>query len=239
MSTEIQQYEPRSEMSQWAEDAHQIAGMASKLVSTSFVPASYNGKAAEATAAILTGQEIGLKPMASLRSIVVIQGTPALTAQAIRGLVQSRGHDVWVEESTSQRAIVKGRRKGSDQVQTSTWDMQRATQLGVVNKDNWKKQPTAMLVARATSEVCRLIAADVLMGLAYSQEELSDEVAPDAAPEKKPATRKIARQPLPREDEPEIPDPEVVEEATGEVVPAGINTPGRANWDDVDPEHLV
>jgi hypothetical protein len=191
--SELEKYD--TEMSRWAKDAHEISVMASKLVTTSFVPASFNGKPAEATAAILTGLEVGLKPMAALRSIVVIQGTPALTAQALRGLVQSRGHRIWVEESTSQRAIVKGIRKGDEQVQTSTWDVARATALGLMNKPNYKNQAQAMFVARATSEMCRLIASDAILGLAYTVEELTDDSSVDEVPEKRPS-RKVQRKPL-------------------------------------------
>ena len=183
--TEIQEYQGHSEMSemaQWAEDAGNISRMAQSLVQTSFVPQSMRGKPAEATAAILTGIEVGLKPMSALRSIDVIQGTPALRAVSLRALVQSRGHEVWVEESTKTRAVVRGRRKGSEVTQESVWTTDRARDLGLLGKDNWKKQPQAMLVARATSELCRLVAADVILGLPYSIEELSDEAPVEDAP---------------------------------------------------------
>jgi hypothetical protein len=171
---------------------------AKSLVKTSFVPASYQGKPEEAAAAIVTGLGMGLDPLAALRSMDVIQGTPAFRALTIRAIVQSHGHEIWVEESTSHRAIVKGRRKGSDKVETSTWDMTRAQGLNLANKPNWKNQPGVMLVARATSEVGRLIAADALLGMAYSIEELEDGVVPQTEPEtpaKPRATRTAARKP--------------------------------------------
>ncbi|GAA4762346.1 hypothetical protein [Microbacterium gilvum] len=175
--------------------AYQAAQM---LVSTSFVPQSYSGKATEAAAAIVTGQGLGLDPLASLRSMDVIQGTPAFRAITIRAIVQAHGHDIWVEESTSHRAIVKGRRKGTDKVETSTWDMDRARGLNLLGKSNWKNQPGAMLVARATAEVGRLIAADALLGMAYSIEELEDGATPrpeeQVAPKPR-ATRTAAREP--------------------------------------------
>lgn len=194
--------------------AYQAATM---LVGTSFVPASYNGKPTEAAAAIVTGQGLGLDPLASLRSMDVIQGTPAFRAITIRAVVQSHGHEIWVEESTQQRAIVKGRRRGDANVVTSSWDMDRARRLNLTGKTNWKAQPEAMLVARATAEVGRLIAADALLGMAYSIEELEDGVVPEAAPaaEAKPrgtrtVSRKRAIEPAPTAD-PE-PEAEVVSE---------------------------
>lgn len=218
-SGELQQFEPDSALIRWARDAREAHTIALSLVKTSFVPQSMRNKPEEAAAAILTGAEIGLTPMAALRSIDVIQGTPAMRAHALRGLVQSRGHEVWVEESNSNRAVVCGRRKGESQVQQSIWTLDRARALTLLVKDNWKKQPQAMLVARATSELCRLIASDVLLGLPYSIEELSDDQIPEAAPvvvRKRTAQRAQAPQVEPPSlDEPAVeldPDP-IVEDS--------------------------
>lgn len=165
---------------EWANAARQAGLIAQSLSGTSFVPGSLRGKPAEITAAILAGLELGLQPMATLRSMDVIQGTPALRAHAMRGLVQSRGHDIELLESTPQRCVMRGRRKGSDAWQTVTWTIERAAQLGLTSKDQWKKQPGTMLIARATGELCRLIASDVLYAMPYASEELVT-TASDAA----------------------------------------------------------
>lgn len=165
--------------------------IASRLVTTSFVPQSYQNRPQEAAAAIVAGQGVGLGPMEALRSIDIIQGTPAMRAITLRALVVSHGHEIWVEESTPTRAVVCGRRAGSDKVQRSEWDLDRARALGLLNKDNWKKQPSAMLIARATSELARLIAPDALLGIPYSTEELQDL---DERPVSAGATVRPARQ---------------------------------------------
>lgn len=189
----------------WAESAVAANNIAQSLARTSFVPKAFQGKPDEVTAAILAGQEMGLSPMAALRSMHVIQGVAALSAIALRGLVQSKGHEIWTEESTATRAIVCGRRKGSDQVERVLWSMDRATKAGFPAKNpNYKSQPQNMLLARATSECVRLVAADALMGMPYSSEELSDETA-----EAKPATRKVSR----KKAEPAPPEPELTEPA--------------------------
>lgn len=186
-----------STLGQWAMDAQQAHQVAQALAKTTFVPKHYQGKPAEITACVLAGQELGIEPMAALRSIAIIQGTPALTAVALRALVQGQGHEVWISESTATKAVAHGRRKGSDVEHKSTWTIDRAKALGLTGRDNWTKQPEAMLVARATSEVCRLVAADAVLGLAYSVEELSD-----SAPARRTSTR-AKRAPL------EVPAPEL------------------------------
>lgn len=177
-------------LEEWATAARSAATIAAQIATTSFVPqtlvvrptgrdpeeidAAHRATVHNISAAILTGYELGMQPMAACRSIDVIQGTPAMRAIALRALVTSRGHDIWVEEQTETRAIVCGQRANSDKVQRSVWTMDRARGLGLVGKDNWRKQPAAMLVARATAECARWVAPDVMLGIPYVTEELQD-----------------------------------------------------------------
>jgi len=162
----------------WAYQASQANRIAQSLAKTSFVPATMKGKPDDITAAILAGHELGLQPMAALRSMDIISGTPALRAHAMRALVQSRGHEIVLVESTDTRCRMKGRRKESDEWQQVLWTVDRAKRLGLSGKDQWMKQPQSMLIARATAEICRLVAADVLFAMPYAAEELSDDLAP-------------------------------------------------------------
>lgn len=172
-----------SPLVQWAYEAQQANLIAKSLAQTSFVPASLRGKPQDITAAILAGQELGLQPMATLRSLDVIQGTPALRAHAMRGLVQSKGHKIQILESTDRICRMRGRRvdEGDDDWQPAEWTIEQAQQLGLLSKDQWKKQPKSMLVARCTGVICRLVAADVLYAMPYASEELGDDGI-DAAP---------------------------------------------------------
>jgi hypothetical protein len=162
-------------LAEWAMAAEAAFRVADKIAHTSFVPKAYFGKPMEVTAAILAGDEVGLSPMASLRAFDNIQGIPAPKAITLRAIAQSFGHDVEIEEATETRAVVAGRRKGSDKWQRSIWDLDRARKLGLLKKDQWQNQPGAMLVARATSEASRWVASDAIMGMPYSAEELRDQ----------------------------------------------------------------
>lgn len=166
----------------WAQEARQAAQVAQSIAKTSFAGA-LRGKPEEVTAVILAGHELGLKPMAALKSIDVIQGSPALRAHAMRALVLSAGHEIELVESTDDHCVMRGRRKGSENWQTVEWTTDRAQQLGLLGKDQWKRQRKTMLIARATGELCRLIAADVLHGMPYAAEEIDGfahaEIVPD------------------------------------------------------------
>lgn len=198
----ITDYQTRAvqRLTDWVQSADAAFAVAERLVRSSFVPAVFQGKPIEATAAILAGSEVGLSPMAALRAFDVIQGQAAARAITLRAIVQSHGHEVVLRESTATRAIVEARRRGSSEWQRSVWTIDRARELQLVGKDNWKKQPGAMLVARATAEVCRLVASDAILGIGYTIEELADgasgepsawvEPAPEAS---RPKTRVMAR----------------------------------------------
>lgn len=213
------------QLATWAQAADAAYRLAGTLCSTSFAPAAYRGKQEEATAAILAGAEVGLSPMASLRAFDNIQGTPAPKAITLRAIVQGQGHEVKVLESTAQQAVVAGRRKGDTDWQTSTWTLDRARDMGLLSKDQWKKQPAAMLIARATAEVCRWIAADALMGMPYTVEEYGDQ---GATADHRPAPRVVTAaeilgtdQPA---DDPADEPPITADEALDEIAQAATQT---------------
>lgn len=176
---ELVHYQPQgrsvSTLREWAEAARLAHVVAQSLVKTSFVPKEYRGKPDEATAAILAGDELGFSPIASINAFDVIEGRAAPKALTLRAVVQSRGHEVEEVESTAQRCVMRGRRAGAEKWQTVTWTIERARKLNLANKKNWREQPENMLIARATSQICRLIGADAILGIPYSAEELQDQ----------------------------------------------------------------
>lgn len=244
--TEIQQYQPHTEVAlanvqdiavqrlgEWAQSAQAAYSVAERLVQTSFVPEGFRNKPHEATAAILSGLEVGLSPMAALRSFDVIQGTAAPRAITLRAILQSRGHEIEVVESTNTRCKMRGRRKGATDWQSVLWTIERAQQLGVTNKANWKNQPAAMLVARATSELSRLVAADAILGIGYSSEEIADggdvERGVATVEPAQTGTRKMSRATKPVEPEPTA-EPETAEAEAEIVTPS---SPGSITDDQI------
>lgn len=176
--------------------------LAKTLSNTEFVPSALRNKPAAVLAAILTGREIGVGPMASLAKIHVIEGRPALSAEMMRAIVLSHGHEIWFDDANTTRVTICGRRSGSERVTTVTWTMDDAKRAGLDAKQNWRRYPRAQLEARATSELCRMVFADVLGGISYSREELDDGIIdiepaddPEPGDEAKPITRKA---PAPR-----------------------------------------
>jgi hypothetical protein len=188
----------------WAAVLPAVGDLAGKVAQTEFVPDAMRGKPAVVAAAILYGRELGLEPMTSLRSVNIIKGRPALTAEAMRAMVLAAGHDIRFQEMTSARCVIVGRRKGQDDTTTVTFTMDDAKKMGVGGGQQYARMPRQMLAARATSELCRLIFADVIGGL------ISDVEAEDAEPGETLATvtpMTTARRKTPVKAEPKPPEP--------------------------------
>ena len=206
----------------WAEGLAAAHRIGTALCATTFVPAHFRGKPDEAAAAILYGDEIGFTPTQALQNLYVIGGKPALYARAMVALVQASGHDVWTITKTDESVTVAGRRRGTDRVIEETWTTQRAQRAGYTSNKKYQTDPQAMLYARAASDVCRQVAADVLAGIGYSVEEM--EVVEGAvvreapAVTAKPSGSAALRQAVHVDATPTLSDPELVE--TGEAITA-------------------
>jgi hypothetical protein len=199
---------PSTDLEVWARQATAAAIYAERVCSTLMVPAAYRGKPAEACAAILAGAELGFSPMRSLNAFDNIQGTPAPKAVTLRALVQAAGHEIVIEESSDERAVVAGRRRGAETWQRSVWDLPRAQKLAQFKSNpNYRTNLAQMLVARATAEVCRWVASDAIMGVPYAAEEIGDQPPVEA----RPIARKVTLADL--DDEP----------------PADVDTRGQAD----------
>lgn len=209
-----------SSLEKWAREASAISGIANAIAGTSLAGA-YRGKRDEIVAVVLAGHELGLKPMTSLKSIDVIQGQPALRAHAMRGIVLQQGHEIELVESDDVHCVMRGRRKNAENWQTVVWDIPRAQRLGLLGKDQWKKQPKTMLIARATGEICRLIAADALHGMPYVSEELDGYVHGEVVPQKR-APLSVAALTNTTTPEPAAVEPDVVDVDTDDEHAAAV-----------------
>lgn len=198
---------------EWAEGLAAAHRIASALCVTAFAPAHFKNKPEEAAAAILYGAEIGFTPTQALQNLYVIGGKPAMYARPMVALVQGAGHDVWTEEKSDESVTVCGRRRGSEHVTRETWTTARAQRAGYTSNKKYQTDPQAMLYARAASDVCRQIAADVLAGIGYTVEEMQL-TEPDEEAKAKPRGMSAVRAAVKPE-----PDPEPqADEVTGEVV---------------------
>lgn len=152
--------------------------LADAMCDTDLVPAIYRGKPGNGAAAILYGAELGLTPIQSLQQIFVVHGTPAIYARTAVALVKRHGYIIQTVEESARSVTVSGSDPRTGQVEVSTWDIDRATTAGFTKNAKYQTEPQSMLWAKAAMEVCRRLAPDVLLGIAYASEELEMDASP-------------------------------------------------------------
>lgn len=182
----------------WVGVVRDVGILAAQIADTDFVPEAFRGNAAAITAVILYGREVGLPPMQALRSTHMVNGRPALAAEAMRALALAHGHTIRYDVSTGTTCRVAGRRAGEDRWHVVEWTIDAAKLAGLASKQTWRSYPRAMLKARATAELCRDHFADAIGGYVAVEEY---DVMPDAvsaaepvAELSAPVSRKRARQ---------------------------------------------
>jgi hypothetical protein len=173
--TELDIYKPNAavavpataDLDGWVTVVQEVSRLASVICDTEFVPKNYRGNAAAATAAILTGRELGLPPMTALRHVQLVEGSATLSAEYKRARVLAAGHEFDVLEITTELCTVSGRRRGSHKPPTViTFTMQDARTAKLVkDRGAWTTRPRRMLFARAGTELCDFLFADVTNGL--------------------------------------------------------------------------
>lgn len=152
----------------------------------SLVPRAYSGQPANVLIAMDFGRSMGLSPAESLYRITVINGKPTASAELIAANVRRAGHRLRIVKDEKARTATCEivRRDDPDFTFTATWDMAKAQQALLSGKENWKKYPMAMLVARAITECARDACPEALYGVVYTGEELgASQTGPDGAAE--------------------------------------------------------
>lgn len=157
-------FEPQSLKEVWR--------LAEIVIASGLAPKSVRSPEA-AVVMIMTGRELGLTAMQSLRSIHVVEGKPLLSADLMLALVlrlPSCEAFSCVETSDTVATFV-AKRRGQKETRLS-FTAEQAKNAGLIGKDNWKKYAAAMLRARAISHLTRLVFPDAFVGV-YEENEIS------------------------------------------------------------------
>lgn len=147
---------------------------AAVMIKSGFLPYGIKTEA-QAISLGLAGKELGIGFMESIRSIHVIQGKPTISPQLMLALARRTGLlvDFQVkEEATKARVMLK--RKGQSEFWCEFGDKE-AKEMGLINKDNYRKQKGTMFLWRAISKAMRFVFPDVLLGM-YQPEELGADI---------------------------------------------------------------
>jgi hypothetical protein len=152
--------------------------LASKLSDTEFTPKPMRGKPEAVLACILTGRELQIGPMQSLRDVYLVNGKPSLAATLMVARVRALGHRFKTLRNTDELATVQIHRKGEAAPEPPvTFTIEDAKRAKLISKDVWQQYPARMCWARAASACCRRDCPEALGGAGYTREELEDDDA--------------------------------------------------------------
>lgn len=143
---------------------------------SSLIPTHYRGKPADVLIAVQLGAAMGLTPAESLYRIDVIQGKPTAAAELIAANVRKAGHRLRldVDEAGVSATCVIVRADDPEFEHRVTRDEAWAKRMGLLSKDNYKKQPATMLGWRAVTACARMACPEALYGVGYTPDEMRD-----------------------------------------------------------------
>jgi hypothetical protein len=237
-----------SEIARWVSVLVPAAQLAERIAGTEFVPKAMRGHPDVVAACIMYGDEIGVGPMQALSSIQVVEGKPFPSAELLRAMILRDGHSLVVHEMTGTRCRMSALRRGapeSDRLPLE-WTLDMARAAGLAGKDNWRKYPRAMLAARCTADLARLVFPDVVKGLGYLADTDDDAaylgaLVPDDEPAPKRTRKAVQRRTRPRKEAAALEPRKVPREPWGDDQPLPVRPldPDAPAYEDTElPAHV-
>lgn len=154
---------PSTELDSRLKEAQYIAQ------ATQALPQAYRNNPGTVLLAQAWASARGVDILTAIQTVNFIQGRPVIDATMQRALAMRAGYDVTIK-ADAKSATVTVLRDGVERGE-ATYTMDDAKLAKLDAKDNWKQNPKAMLVARATTQAMRWFAPDVMVGV-FSEDEL-------------------------------------------------------------------
>lgn len=126
----------------------------------------------EAFALMAIAQANGLHPAKAAERYHIIQGRPAMKADAMLSAFQEAGGKVrWIKRTDTECVLHLEHPQGGEL--DVKWTIDRAKKAGLTGKNTWQQFPAQMLSARCVSEGVRALFPACLSGM-YTPEEVQD-----------------------------------------------------------------
>ena len=146
------------------------------LIKTGFLPKAIDTPE-KAIAIILTGRELGIPTMTALRTIDVINQKPTVSPQLMLGLINASKEleNIEIIETRDNQAVSCTMKRKGKIAHTEIFGFEEANKLGLLQKDNYKRQPITMFRWRAVAACARVVFPDVVLGI-YTGDEMGKEI---------------------------------------------------------------
>jgi len=140
-----------------------------------FIPAGMS--IAQAAVVIRAGLEIGLPPMAALKSVYLVHNRAGLESKAMLALLRRRpdmGYYLWGDCGPQKATLLMYVRtpRGEYVEQPYTFTMEEAQRAGLLKSQMYNAWPEVMLRNRVAAIAMRSSFPDLLLGCAYTPDEI-------------------------------------------------------------------
>lgn len=180
------------------------------------LPRTYRQNPGAVLLAMDWADRVGLSVMDAIHGVAWVQGKPVIDATLLRALATKAGYRVLVTSASRTTATATVRLIATGETLGEvTYTIEDAKTAGLAGKDNWKKNPEDMLVARATSRAVRRYCSDALVGGSLTEDEVESlevtaevvTVTPEPEPVPEVIEEAVIVEEAPPEPEPEPPAP--------------------------------
>lgn len=156
-----------------AQDQHDLLMQKALAISKAgdMLPRNYRNQPGAVFLALEWAQLRNLAVLDVLHGVVFVQGKPVIDSTLQRALAIAAGYRLTITHADQQRATVAVSRNG-EQLGTASFTIEEARTAGLAGKDNWKRHPTDMMVARATTRAIKWFCPEALLGGVLTEDEL-------------------------------------------------------------------
>ena len=194
--------------------AHPLGPLAVVCASSNLCPPDLRGKPQDVLWVMIKGDEIHIPPIQAICSINIRGGKTMMAADMTVALCLGRS-EVCAEfrciETTDERATYIARRKSDTEPTKLTFTIEQARRANLTKSATWNAYPEAMLRARCSAALARIVFPDLVAGI-YDPDEL-------AHPIEQPKPAAVVEQPV------AVIEPDTRTGLTGELLGLGDDVP--------------
>lgn len=170
-------------------------GLSITLAKSQLLPKAFRGKPADILLVLLWAQELGIGGMQALGGgFHVIDGKASMSAQMIAALARRSPACKFLTytETTDKVCTVTTQRVEDTEPTTISYTIGDAQRARLTSRSTYAKHPVEMLIARATTRICRAVYPEVCLGI-LETDEAREIYSTPAPPE--PARNGIPQEP--------------------------------------------
>lgn len=156
-----------------AQDQHDLQMQKALAISRAgeMLPKNYRNQPGAVFLALEWAQQRNLAVLDVLHGVAFVHGKPVIDSTLQRALAIAAGYRLTITHADEQRATVVVTRN-NEQLGTASFTIEEARTAGLAGKDNWKRHPTEMMVARATTRAIKWFCPEALLGGVLTEDEL-------------------------------------------------------------------